>query len=395
MTQNKRVAVIGAGVLGLSVARSLALAGAKVTIFERDHIGAGTSTTTYAWVNSNGKSPESYHHLNVAAMHEHQKLQQQASSEGRWLIKSGTCEWATDAAQQEKLHTRVSKLLKLNYPAQAISREQLKTRVPEIRLEARAGEIWHFPEECLLFPTIFLAHLWEEARQHGAQLHTNCDVIDIQENEQGAKLELANGEIWQGDSVVLATGRWSQALMASLGLQLALIDANQPNKIACGFIATTAPLLTQLQTNLITPALNVRPDGGGRLLLQAPDLDHLANPAAPPNAEGWIGQEMLSRLRRTFDNMDSARIERIAIGQRSRPADGLPGIGYVTPQRRVYLMVTHSGMTLAPLLGRLGAEEVIHDRRSALLDDFAPDRLLGKSAQDFPAFSTLHFPAAQ
>ena len=104
---------------------------------------------------------------------------------------------------------------------------------------------------------------------------------------------------------------------------------------------------------------------------------------------------MLNRLRRLFDNCESAKIERISVGQRSRPADGLPGVGYVTPQRRVYLMVTHSGMTLGPLLGRLTAHEMLSGERAALLADFSPERLLGKSASGFPAFSTLHFPAAQ
>ncbi|WP_312838978.1 FAD-dependent oxidoreductase, partial [Pantoea piersonii] len=59
MTQ--RIAVIGAGVLGLSVARMLALQGAQVTLFDKGAPGAGTSQISFAWVNANGKSPESYH----------------------------------------------------------------------------------------------------------------------------------------------------------------------------------------------------------------------------------------------------------------------------------------------------------------------------------------------
>ncbi|WP_376785236.1 hypothetical protein [Stutzerimonas nitrititolerans] len=55
----------------------MALRGAKVTLFERDWVGAGTSSTTYAWVNSNGKSPLSYHQLNVEGMEEHRRLQAQ------------------------------------------------------------------------------------------------------------------------------------------------------------------------------------------------------------------------------------------------------------------------------------------------------------------------------
>lgn len=183
--------------------------------------------------------------------------------------------------------------------------------------------------------------------------------------------------------------------MACLDLELALIDGSKANRIACGFLAVTAPLFTQLSANLISPQLNVRPDGGGRLLLQAPDLDYCANPAAPATVQGYVGQEVLNRLCRLFNNSESAKIEHIAVGQRSRPVDGLQGIGYVTPHKRIYLMVAHSGMTHGPLLGRLVAHEMLTGQRAELLHDFLPERLLGKSTQNFPTFSALHFPAAQ
>jgi glycine/D-amino acid oxidase-like deaminating enzyme len=79
----------------------------------------------------------------------------------------------------------------------------------------------------------------------------------------------------------------------------------------------------------------------------------------------------------------------------ARPADGLPAVGPVSGTGRIYVVATHSGITLAPLLGRLVTEELIDGRRSPLLADYAPDRLIGKSIQDFPKFATLHFPAAQ
>lgn len=180
--------------------------------------------------------------------------------------------------------------------------------------------------------------------------------------------------------------------MACLNLKLALMDASQANKIVCGFLSVTTPLFTQLSANLISPQLNVRPDGGGRLLLQAPDLDYCANPAAPAAVHGYVGQEMLNRLRRLFDNCEFAKIERIAVGQRSRPADGLPGIGYVALHKRTYLMVTHSGMTLRPLLGRLVAHEMLTGQCAELLSEFSPERRLEKSAQDFSSFFYVTLP---
>lgn len=70
----QQIAVVGAGVIGLAVARALALQGAQVTIFDRDYMGAGTSSTTFAWVNANGKPPPAYQRLNALAMEDHARL---------------------------------------------------------------------------------------------------------------------------------------------------------------------------------------------------------------------------------------------------------------------------------------------------------------------------------
>ncbi|SUE06883.1 FAD dependent oxidoreductase [Pantoea agglomerans] len=155
-----------------------------------------------------------------------------------------------------------------------------------------------------------------------------------------------------------------------------MTDANRADPVACSFLAQTQPLPIPLKCNLITPELNVRPDGGGRLMLQALDLDQHADPARPVSPDGLIGKEMLRRLRRLFRNTEGARIERIETGQRSRPSDGLPALGYISESSRVYLMVSHSGMTLAPLLGRLVAEEMLSGTGSPMLSAFAPHRLL-------------------
>ena len=390
-----RIAVVGAGIIGLSVARSLSLLNAQVSIFERTHLGAGTSSKTFAWINSNGKNPDSYHALNCAGMREHVALQESEQAEARWLDVCGTYEWAADLLQQERLGARALGLQARDYPAARISRTALQGRIPELRIHPRSGDIWHFPSEAVLCPSLLLARLWSEARQHGATLHEGVDVLDIDERPDGVTLQLSEGKPWSGDYVVLATGRWTPALTASLGVTLAMIDANQPDKRACGFLGLTAALYVRLRANLITPEMNVRPDGGGRLLLQTPDLDDRADPAYQASTDGLIGQEMLARLRRTFHNTAHARLDNLSVGQRSRPADGLPAVGFITPRQRAYVVATHSGMTLGPMLGRLVAQELVEEKRDALLKDYQPDRLLNKSVSDFVPIATLHYPAAQ
>lgn len=390
----QKIAIIGGGVIGLAVARALALQGVQVTIFEQQHIGAGTSSTTFAWVNSNGKQPLSYHQLNALSMEEHAKLQQSQPNGLRWLETCGTWEWAAEGEAQQRLQQRASSLQSLGYPAREVTLNELQREIPELRSQAVSGALWHFPTESVLHPALYLARLWSEARAQGAILHQHHTITRLSEQANGVTLHLENGEQWQGDRVVIATGRWANQLLDSLNLNLALLDTSKPNAIACSFLVRTAPQPLSLSANLISPQLNVRPDGGGRLLLQALALDDLADPGAPPPLTGEIAQQFRERYQSLFADAGELQIEQIVVGQRARPADGLPAIGFVTPQQRIYLAVTHSGITLSPLIGKLVAQELVEDIPSALLGDFRPQRLLGRNVSEFAPIKR-NFPAAQ
>jgi glycine/D-amino acid oxidase-like deaminating enzyme len=50
--------VIGAGVMGASVAYRLAQAGTAVTVLEATRIGGGTSGISFAWTNARNKPPK-------------------------------------------------------------------------------------------------------------------------------------------------------------------------------------------------------------------------------------------------------------------------------------------------------------------------------------------------
>src|SRR5256885_17164701 len=70
-TQMIKTIVIGAGVMGASVAYRLAQAGAGVTGLEATRVGGGTSGISFAWTNAHRKPPKPYNDLNVGGMKEH------------------------------------------------------------------------------------------------------------------------------------------------------------------------------------------------------------------------------------------------------------------------------------------------------------------------------------
>jgi len=66
---SRRCVVIGAGILGSSVAARLATAGLRVTLLDQDQPGRATSRWSFAWINSNDKGPRPYHDLHSRPFH--------------------------------------------------------------------------------------------------------------------------------------------------------------------------------------------------------------------------------------------------------------------------------------------------------------------------------------
>ena len=112
-----KVAVIGAGIVGASVAYRLSEGGAEVVVIDGAQPGSGTTSTSFAWVNANNKLPREYFELNVAGMREHERLRDEIG--GDWLYTTGNLIWAEDE-EQENLERRVERLRSWSYAAEML-----------------------------------------------------------------------------------------------------------------------------------------------------------------------------------------------------------------------------------------------------------------------------------
>ncbi|MFZ3565930.1 NAD(P)/FAD-dependent oxidoreductase [Streptomyces sp. BH097] len=390
-----RIAVIGAGVLGTATARALALRGAAVTLYERTGFAAGTTGTTFAWVNSHAKNPISYHELNLAGVAEHHALREAGGPAPHWFFPSGNLEWAADDVGDARLAEALELLEGRNYPWRWLKPDRARELVPDLRLPDEVRRIAYFPEEGYVLPHPLVARLWGEARDHGAELRRPADVTGIDERASDVRIELADGTGETFDLVVSATGRWSERTAALTGVSLPMADTTEPGSATVGLLGYTSPTATRLDAVLTTPRLNVRPDGGGRLVVQGLDLDTDADPAAPPPVDGPHAAQLLDRLADLLHGTRGARLESFRVGQRALPADGLTVAGRLRPDGKVYALATHSGITLGPLLGRLAAHELLTGERDPLLADFAPDRLTGAAPDSFAELERPRFAGQQ
>ena len=63
-----------------------------------------------------------------------------------------------------------------------------------------------------------------------------------------------------------------------------------------------------------------------------------------------------------------------SLGHRPMPVDGFPAVGRVPGIAGLYVAVMHSGITLAPAVGRFVAEEILAGRRASLLAPYGLER---------------------
>ncbi|WP_435157697.1 NAD(P)/FAD-dependent oxidoreductase [Amycolatopsis sacchari] len=360
-----RAIVIGAGVVGAAVAGRLAARGAEVTILEARTPGAGTTGTSFAWVNSGNKEPESYFALNHAGVRAHHEF---AGGPAPWFFPTGNLEWANGAAL-EVLLARVAKLESRDYPVRRLTAKEALELEPDLAPQPAGTEFVYYPEEAHVLPALLLARFLGEARDAGVRIVNGAEVVEV----GGGVVRTADGSRYSADVVVSCAGRWTAGVAQAAGVAVPMADPEAPGSATVGFLATTAPVPVRLSRVLTTPRLNVRPDGGGRLLLQGLDLDGEADPAVAVPADGKVGAELVERLPTLLTGAEGAVVEKVRVGQRAMPADGLTVAGFAT--EGFYVVATHSGITLAPLLARLVADEV-HGADFPELADFRPGRFV-------------------
>ena len=365
-----RIVVIGAGVVGVSIAVRLAQRGASVTLVDQAWPGSGTSSTSYAWINSHNKQPDSYYALNLAGMRAHQALCPQGAG---WLRPGGHVEIAVDRAHIEHLRGRMDLLSSLGYEVEEVSVGRARELLPDVIVPDDADTIAYFAQEAYCHPLLYLAHMLAEARLAGVTIRDHTAVTALAPNGEGARVTFGDRSVISADTVVSAAGRWTADVAALAGGTVPMATFTEPGDVTVGYLLETNPLPVRLNRIVTSPWLNVRPDGGGRLLLQALDLDASADPGAVPAVDSPLALTFLERLRAVVRNTGAGTIRHIAVGQRVMPADGLTIVGRVPGAPWLYAVATHSGVTLAPFLGDAVAEEVFGHEEERFAD-YRPDR---------------------
>ena len=361
----RRIVVVGAGVVGSAISAELARGGADVSLLEAGQPARGTSGATFAWVNSNYKVPEHYHRLNVAGMGAHRRFAEKQALEAAWYHSGGNIEWRIDGDEQRQLEQKVSRLRALDYRAEWISRAELMTLEPDLSRDGLPIDgIAYFPNETWVDVPLLVAALLGQARDNGARILPNTPITGFVITGNNIDSVVAGAERFDVDVVVNCAGPEADQVAAMAGVSLPI--AKEP-----GLIVTTEPVAVGIRRIIHAPNVNVRPEGGGRLMLHdsAADASVTNSYAVRPDAV----DALLNSVESLFRQAKGLKAESVRVGVRPIPPDRLPVLGFANGVANLYQAVTHSGVTLSVLFGEMVTRHILKDEEAPGMEQYRPD----------------------
>ena len=382
-TQNRRVSalppqrivVIGGGIIGCAISYYLAKAGAQVTLLERDTLVSKASRGTFAWINATwAKQPKHYHRLNQMGLDGWHELEQALNIPIRW---GGSLEWFSSRERQVTLAADIEEQASWGEDAEMLSGTEVSALEPNLTVSADLAVAYSCGDGAL-DPVVACQRLAAGAQQHQARILEHCEVHSASPNDEGSiTLSTSLGD-WVADRYVLATGADSMTAQTLAGVTI-------PQRSTPGVIVITKPLPRLIHRVIAAPGIHLHQRDDGKIVIgeQSGAPDNVAHslrlrqrPTRFPTETTALAhaERMLAITRKYLPAAVEAEVDEVLIGWRPLPIDGHPVLGTPSASPASYLAIMHSGITLAPIVGQLVAQELLTKTPSPHLTHYRPDR---------------------
>ena len=213
------IIVIGAGVVGCSLAFHLARAGARVRVFDKGGICAGMSARSGALVRMHYTfAPEA--ELAWKSLHYFRNWSD---------IVGGRCGFVetgfavvVDERNAPRLRANVAMLQRIGVNTEVVTAAELRQREPNAFVDDVALAAFE-PQSGYADPVATTESLAAAAKGHGADFSTNTPVARIaHRGGRAAGVVDGAGRVHEADAVCVVAGPWTDALLAPLGVKIGI-----------------------------------------------------------------------------------------------------------------------------------------------------------------------------
>lgn len=351
----KRVIVIGSGIIGASLAWHLAKAGAKVMVIEAEQPGGLATRNSWAWINASWGNPEPYFRLRMRSIAEWHRLERDVPAlRVNWC---GGLIWDLPEAERDAY---AEERAAWGHPIRRVTRAEILAIEPNLKDVPDHG--YHVPGEGMVEPLATAETLLAAARELGADVLTGTPVKWLAEQHGQVVGVMTEAGVIHADETVVAAGAVSAELLDSIGIAFRM---NAP----AGLLSHSNPAPKLLNGLVMTEGLHVRQTAEGRLVAGT----DFAGADPEGNAEA-LARDLQGKVEALVKGAEGLGLDFFTVGYRPTPADGFAAVGRFGNLAGLYAAVTHSGVTLAPALGLFAATELLTGARDALLLPYAPDR---------------------
>lgn len=368
-----RVGVIGGGIIGSSVALHLAEAGAQVTLLEKVTPTHGATQNSFGFINIFDPD-RTYQRLRIQSYLAYRQLDARLGLAVTW---GGYIDWANSAAEGALVNAAAAMLDGTPFAVRRIDAADFRRLSPGIE-PGPLTAAFYSPYAGHVDPVFVTYRMLQRAQALGVDVRYPCEVLSIElRGERLAAVRTDQGAVAL-DRLVVAAGVDSPALLEPLGYRL-------PLRHAPGILAHSVP------TNALTRLVYDGPDelefkqmASGRIVgewhFEPPDIPaHREIRTRPidypdPALRAEHGRRILDRIAAVLPATQGIALERLTLGFRPMPIDGFPVVGPVPGVRDVYVAVTHSGISLAAILGRYMSREIVTGVPDPALAPYRPTR---------------------
>lgn len=374
MMGKPHVVVVGAGILGASISVHLTELGAQVTMVDGGVPGMGATRVSYAWLNAYGKTPFHYHDINRRSIDSWPRFArglERCSGQNVDLTWGGELRWAVTEVGAEELVNRSKVLQQWGYPNHILDAAEVKSIEPELRTNGLIVASYSTIDGHVDTMQVVQAALAVVENRGGEVVKempvTGVTLANAEDGKRVTSVQIKGGAI-ECDYVVLAGGKDTHRLA-----QMADVDLPQHDTFGCTIVTEPLPKLFKTVAAFHSPQdtepmANFRQFSDGTVMIQSRSLDNEYG-GDRGEADEEIDQIMMDAAG-ILPALENAKVKEVRRGRRPIPKDGEPIVGFVAADSNLYVITTHSGVTLAPLLGELAALEIVNQVDVDLLSTF-------------------------
>ncbi|WP_326688363.1 MULTISPECIES: FAD-binding oxidoreductase [unclassified Streptomyces] len=366
-----RVVVIGAGILGITLARELARRGAQVTVVEREAPAAGATSVSFAWLTNqtcfrNGQSlsdgsSRHYFGLHRLALAAWRRLHHDLGDAlpVRW---NGAVQLEPGHGEEhDLLLDDLRQRLSWGSPSHRIGAEEARNLLPGAAIPD--GTVGFFtPDEGSVDPNAAVSTLVRSATELGVEFRHGTEALSVEGADGRATAVVTSAGRMACDHVAVLCGADSPSFLEPLGITVPLADSH-------GSIVHLKPLPPFLDRVLLSSQVHAIQRRDGRVVIAK---HYSGTPVSDP--DGLDGEQLLAQAADLLPALREAEIEKITVGRRVVPADGLPVVGRSPVYGNLHSVTTNAGITLGPVLAQLMTTEILDGTRVDVLDPYRSTR---------------------